>query len=371
MARVLKAVVVLALVGVFGCGDGSEEPDADVELGRSYASDAAFRRGVLEGSLVNPDNGYSELRLARYTEDQWGQLPVWAPGEFAEVDAVPWEREALLALGRRAFFRYPMQLVPALEHGLADPDAYGVHTGLVRVERAGGDGPVGLACAGCHSVEREGATVAGLNNADFDLRGMVLAARGLPRGPSWWGPGRVDVTADGVDNPVAIPDLRPVRYQTHLHRAATVRNGLIELSIRTETLIITAMGENHRPPRKLAFALALYLWNLAPAPPTVRPAVFDRTCGGCHGSEGLSGPPVVLARVGTRDAVARSAARTTGMWRVPSLVGVGDRRRLTATGDIHDVAHMLADDRNVPGHVFGQRLAPREKRALLGFLETL
>ena len=69
---------------------------------------------------------------------------------------------------------------------------------------------------------------------------------------------------------VAISDLRPVRSEHYLHHDATVRNGLVELAIRIETLIITSNKLALRPPRKLVFALALYLWELEPkavAPP--------------------------------------------------------------------------------------------------------
>jgi mono/diheme cytochrome c family protein len=366
-------MLMVATAGVCACGDAPTEHDDAVALGRRYVEDASYRRAVLTASLVNADNGYSLLRLQRYVPAKWGALPVWAPDGFDDVESVPWERQALLELGERAFFGYPMQLVPALEHGLESPERFGVQGGIVHV--AVGNDAVGqprrataLTCAACHSAVVEGATIAGLNNAEFDLQGMILEARALPRGPSWWGPGRVDVTPDDLDNPTAIPDLRPVRYQTHLHRAATVRNGLIELTIRTETLIITAMGQNLRPPRKLAFALALYLWELAPPPPLDRPAAFAQTCGGCHGSEGLAGPPVEIGRVGTADEVALSPSRTTGMWRVPSLVGAGRRERLMASGEIDDLVHLLDPGRTVPGHPFGQGLTAAERVQILEFL---
>src|SRR5260370_31497207 len=43
-----------------------------------YLDDASFRRGELVASLVNPDNGYSRLRLARYSSrdtNDWDLLP--------------------------------------------------------------------------------------------------------------------------------------------------------------------------------------------------------------------------------------------------------------------------------------------------------
>ena len=357
-------LLIVALSGLVACADEAPDPDS-VEIGERYATDAVFRHEVLESSLVNPDNTYSSLRLARY--DDWGALPVWAPDEFADVDEIPWEHDALVDLGRRAFFGYPMQLVSALELGVERPEAFGVEVGIVEVELDTGPATA-LTCAACHAASVDGVLVPGLNNADFDLHGMLLAARGLPRGPSWWGRGRVDVTGDDIDNPTAIPDLRPVRHQTHLHRAATVRNGLVDLAIRTETLVITSMGQNHRPPRKLAFALALYLWELSPPAPGAAPEPFVRACAPCHGSTGLAGEPVAIDVVGTPDDVARSPERTTGMWRVPSLVGVGVRRRLTASGQVDDLDHMLDPRRDVPGHRFGHDLSAADRDAILRYL---
>src|SRR5262245_3248320 len=53
--------------------------DGPLVLGARYVTDAAYRRAELEASLVNPNNGYSKLRLERYTESDWGALPEWNP----------------------------------------------------------------------------------------------------------------------------------------------------------------------------------------------------------------------------------------------------------------------------------------------------
>jgi hypothetical protein len=83
--------------------------------------------------------------------------------------------------------------------------------------------------------------------SDFDLGALV---------GEHWGPGRVDVTADARDNPVAIPDLRATRRQQRLHHAGNLRGGLEALASRTETLLISARDDVVRPPREIAFALA-------------------------------------------------------------------------------------------------------------------
>jgi mono/diheme cytochrome c family protein len=50
-----------------------------MKQGQRYINDPKFRRKVLEVSLVMPSNGYSQLRLMKYTENEWGALPVRWP----------------------------------------------------------------------------------------------------------------------------------------------------------------------------------------------------------------------------------------------------------------------------------------------------
>jgi mono/diheme cytochrome c family protein len=189
-----------------------------------------------------------------------------------------------------------------------------------------------------------------------------------------WGRGRVDVTADGIDNPVSITDLRPVRHQRNLHHAATLRNDPLALAVRIETLTVTSHAELVRPPRKVAAALAVYLLSLAPTTPLPTgdgAVVFARECASCHQGEAASGPPVPLAAVGTDPAVGTSPDRGTGSYRVPSLRAVGDRRRMFASGAIDDLDALLAPDRAVPGHRFGLTLDATDRTALLAYLRGL
>jgi mono/diheme cytochrome c family protein len=380
-----------------------DEPDA-VALGIRYDTDADFRRQALVDSLVNPDNGYSKLRLERYTEDAWGALPEWNPraatvkvGEShaparssdawaaLDLESVPWERDALVALGRAAFRDYPVQLATYLGAVIARPDSaneYGVEEDdgrlgdAVWAELPADPAEPAVTCATCHGAVENGAFVAGKNAADLDVRRLAVDANsGGPVAPE---PGLLDVTADGVENPTAIADLRAVRSQVNLQRAATVRNGLIALTIRTETLIITSLSEVVRPPRKLAFALALYLWSLEPVP--VRQpdsaskrgsAIFGERCASCHRPPDFSGPAVAFDVVGTDPLVGESPERTTGRYRVPSLRGIGDRRRLTATGAVEDLHDMLDPARSAPGHRYGLDLGSGDRADLTAYLETL
>ncbi len=45
----------------------------------AYVDDPSVGRRALESSIVNRDNAYSMLRLARYDEGNWGALPVFDP----------------------------------------------------------------------------------------------------------------------------------------------------------------------------------------------------------------------------------------------------------------------------------------------------
>jgi mono/diheme cytochrome c family protein len=405
----LRPLVAVLLGLTIGCSARANEPVGDgdeVALGQRYALDAQYRRQVLVTSLVSPDNTYARQRLQHYEESDWGALPEWNPRcspvaiddagrpppsndavwSKLEIESVPWEAQALVDLGRRAFFRYPLQTSPYLRQALVDADSpsrYGLSvdgsgvSDVVWTELPRGLVEPALTCATCHTAAERGHVVEGKNNALLDIEALVADYRDGSVGGSRR-PGRVDVTGDGIDNPTAISDLRAVRSQVNLHRAATLRNGLVPLAIRIETLVIASLDEAVRPPRKLAFALALYLWRLEPEPTRTTDEassrgrnVFATSCSGCHRPPSFSGPAVPLEIVGTDPSVGLSPERTTGFYRVPSLRGVGDRRRLLATGDVDDLRALFDAQRTVPGHTFGLNLTSDEKEDLLAYLETL
>src|SRR6185503_4665099 len=99
--------------------------------------------------------------------------------------------------------------------------------------------------------------------------------------------------------------------------------------------------------------------------------VFADACASCHKPPGFSGPSVAIEIVGTDPAVGTSPDRTTGSYRVPSLRGVGDRKRLLANGAVLDLAELLDGERTAPGHPFGVDLDAAEKSDLIAYLETL
>lgn len=403
---------MFAALAAFGCsgGDGSSDTSLLVQ-GESFVASRDARRAALERSVVAPSNSYSARRLSFYAVDprqndtSWESRVVWnpavrpvmaagAPGLFSTFDVdIEWTHGALLALGARAFAEYPMQPSDAVGAYIRDEEAWqaagllvdaaGTLGGLVETQNTNGTISVALTCATCHSsVMTTGQRVAGAPG-DFDY-GLTLAA-GVSDDVAnvllQWGPGRVDVTPTAFD-PVAISDLRPIRYQTHLHWAATLRNDLLALAVRVDTLIIDSVGGQRRPPREVSFALAYYLWHLdaealaadeTTAQTEQGRAVFERDCAGCHGDGRTPRLPVALGAMGSASGTGTSVDRGTGTWRVPSLWGVSTRPHLFHDASVRSLAALFEE--RAPNaranHPFGLELSDEEVAALIAFLETL
>lgn len=374
----------IVLIGpVLGCG--TEAPRGAYEQGLRWLEDSAFRRSVLEEALVNPANLYSKARLQDYTESEWGARAVWwpevaaaPPGGAVPSDFLPavpktFDSEAeLVALGAQAFDRYPVQIVPELRGALSAPGLCGLEIndqgtveGVVWVQLPDGPQPA-LTCAACHA----GGQGQGRANARFDL-GAVIA--GDCDGPSTWGPGRVDVTPDGVANATAIPDLRPVRFQRYLHRAGSVKNTPLALAVRTETLILTSLSSAVRPPRVVALGLALWMWRLGDQL-EARPEasqIFEAHCAGCHEGEGLAGGLLSYDTVGTDLSILSSPSRSTGSARVPSLRGLADRGQLFSAGQAASLQAWWQAEVVVPGHVQPAEIEADRRQTLGAYLRRL
>jgi len=436
---VRAAVPAGAAALLAACGAGSRAPSepAATDLA-AYLDDATARRSELTASLVNPANGYSELRLGHYAtgaDGDWDRLPEWnpvvEPVSMAELgaefdgnmalsaaasalalpdDPVHADESALVALGKLAFERYPIQLAPYFVGALATSDAasgYGLWLdagrgvgGLVRAQLADGSTSLALTCSTCHATQGANGIENGLPNAALNLGAALIDSGEAAFGSASltaleaWGPGRLDVTTTTGVEPVRIPDLRSIRFQTHLQQDATlVMLDRTTLAIRIETLAITSSGQVQRPPRLVAWALALYLETLGGALPDESSAraasahgaeVFAETCVACHRQPALTGAPVPLAVVGTDPALGLSADRGTGTYRVPSLHGVSTRGPLlhdasiASLDDLFDPARVGADFARrlhgtgaVAGHLFGLDLDPDDRSALLGYLHAL
>lgn len=394
-----KRLILLVFTSFLGaCDEAPSSPaepgevDAVISAGQAYADDFAVARAALEASIVDPSNGYSARRLTNYTPDGWGALPVLSakvapifvgqpPGEFAALPVAPeaWTDEGVRALGEAAFYRWPGQIVEALRPLLDDPAALrrvGLNPGpdgslpLVWVELESGVYPA-LTCATCHAWRDADGTDTPGRPSVFNYSAVVGGT---------WGPGRVDVTGDGISNPTAVTDLRPMRFQQYLHKAATLHNDPVALAVRAETLMITSSREAWRPSRAMAFGLAWYFWRLADDLPAIPAAdgphaegraIFAANCAGCHAGAAMTSAPKPMDAIGTPDAVGRSPSRGTGHWRVPSLRGVGTRGQLFSAGGVPDLKTLLDPERDMPGHRFGLDLDDADRAALLAFLEAL
>lgn len=397
-----RALVYIALC--VGCACKPSAPPAslnqELETGRRFVAERSFRREALERSLAVRDNADARTRLESYAvAGGWEALPIMNPeaapvvqGElpaFARLWAgeVEWSGQGLLELGRRAFEEWPAQrlpqaaavLSPASERQRVERrrlDAMGVWQdsggrvgGWVWVRYPDGTTEPSLTCASCHArPDASGRLLLGVAS-DFDLGALV--------GESW-GAGHVDVTVDGLDNPVSTPDLRATRFQRRLHHTGNLYNSLEALAVRTETLLITARDGVVRPPREIAFALAYYVWSLGQLVNEPLPrlegsepsALFRKECGHCHSGATGAGELVAVGRVGTDAAATESSARGSGGYRVPSLHRVRERSRLTHAGWAVTLEEFFAPTRlsSLPGHPFGLELSTEQRSALVSEL---
>src|SRR5690606_25789129 len=196
----------------------------------------------------------------------------------------------------------------------------------------------------------------------------------------------VDVTADGLTNPVAIADLRVTRVQRRLHHTGNLRNSLLALGVRVETLLITNQHGAVRPPRALAFALAVYIWSLGtdlvsnsvglrqaePLHPEGA-RVFQTRCASCHAGVWGEGEWASIAAVGTEPLVAESIARGTGGYRVPALLGFHERPRGHEALTVTVATWLNGTPPSTSGHstlTSGSPLRDDELESLTAYLST-
>lgn len=408
---------------------GAWTDDELLAEGKRYLDEAPYRRNALEASLVNPTNTYSRQRLDAYglVTRGWDLLPEWNPrsapivmGKKPAIDAnaAPlWDEKrpttmaGWVALGREVFVGYPLRREVFMSYALERPELaarVGIRTtkdGLVPGARAfvdvDGTKTVGITCAVCHSnVDESGELVIGEARRAFDYGALRLAYHAetkthvdadLARRMRSWGPGRADVTEDDDEDPVAIPDLWGLRHQTFLTQAGTIKHATpIALAIRQETQLLHSNHQRVRPPRELAFALAMFLYSLSP--PEVKrtekdargEALFKEQCAGCHSNEAFGGDAIKHEKVGTDRALATGGARGTGTYRPPALVRVSRAAPYFHQGAVPTLADVLSPERLAPsyarsplgkgavaGHAFGTDLPAGDRAAIVVFLESL
>ncbi len=418
----------------------SPEPWSDAWLlaeGERYLEDRAFRREHLEASLSNPDNMYSRTRLGSYALPRggWDSLPAWVPVARPVTDAVVddlragrwptlrnttpvWDGERpstaddWVQLGRRVFFEYPLRPEVFAEHALRHPEIAqrvglrsapdGTWPGVVVFGDLDQRVRVGITCALCHVAIEDGRMVVGRAHRELDYGQMRLAYHRDTGAPlpehlaarmRTWGPGRADITQDEDEDPVAIPDLWAMREQSHFTQAGTLRHDHpAALAIRQETQILHANRERTRPPRELAWALAMYVYSLRPPPrETIASTesvddgerLFDRHCRRCHENATGSGPPIAAERIGTDPTLALGRARGTGRYRPSPLVRVADAGPYLHQGTVPTLEDLLDPARLRPeydrgtrgagaigGHAFGTSLPADDRAALVAYLRT-
>jgi cytochrome c peroxidase len=455
----LALVVSLALAAIAGVGACRKSESSlasiaarpvgawsDEELlaeGRRYMDEPDFRRAALVGSLVNTTNTYSRQRLESYglKTRGWDLLPEWIPQsvpvtkahaeklrKHEKLDLDPstprlWDGKrpttsaGWVALGREVFFGYPLRVEVFMNFALQHPDLGervgvragegGVYPGIRLFTDVRGQTSLGITCAICHANVSDGHVIVGAARRSFDYGALRLAyheATGAPvdkelaRRMHTWGPGRADVTEDDDEDPVAIPDLWGLKHQTALTQAGTLKHtGPAVLAIRQETQLLHSNHQKVRPPRELAFALAMFLYSLEPGEALPRDAaasrdprlaqgqaLFERHCTTCHENPAKGGPPVAAERVGTDRAFANGGARGTGTYRTPALIRVAAAAPYFHDGSVPSLADVLSPERlapsyarspvgkgAVPGHAFGTELSVEERDALVVYMRSL
>ena len=407
-----------------------------------YLDDPVFRRTALVDSLANPKNTYSRQRLDAYglKNQGWDLLPVWNPQSIPATTATaaelrahrplvlddkapriwdgkrPTTMAAWVALGREVFFGYPLRVEVFMNWALEHPDVGervgvraaedGTYPGVRLFMDIQGRTSLGITCAICHtSVSESGHVIVGDARRAFDYGALRLAYHkdtGVPVDPDLarrmksWGPGRADVTEDDDEDPVAIPDLWGLRHQTALTQAGTLKHtGPTVLAIRQETQLLHSNHQKVRPPRELAYALALFLYSLEPEPSAPLSSsdaklvphgreLFAESCKGCHSNAAFGGPPMPAEKIGTDRALAFGGARGTGKYRPPALVRVSAAAPYFHQGAVPTLEDVLSPARLEPsyaksplargavsGHTYGTDLPAADRAALVAYLRSL
>ncbi len=393
----------LLLLVLVGCTPPPEAPVpiADpagwmVAHADAFLSDRGQRRAWLESSLWQPEVPYARKRLDGYAlpNGGWDALPEMAARTAAvqtDGSTGPWRTlpatppsdiAGWRALGERVFHELPMRRDAYVEWLADRPELWaraGVQTedgalgGLTRFVDWRGETRTGITCALCHRAEGQpGRAARGL-----DLgwaRARYVESRGqAPGAYADWGRGRMDVTDDPVDDPLAIADLWTVRWQSHINTSGAVRlDTPAALAIRFETQFITGHAFATRPPRHLVWALAIYVLTLD-RPPSAVPvdhpgaAVFADRCAGCHDPErGYAGDLVSPAGFIGQTGPAFSPMRGTGYLKVPGLLGVGEGGPY-----LHDARFDSLSALVEAGHPYGDPPPPAQAAALVDFLRHL
>jgi mono/diheme cytochrome c family protein len=329
-------------------------------------------RALLIAALFAPIAASADepiLRVARATAANRARF---AAGDDPIATRERWGEHA----GADAFALFPVGVDATWELAIGDDARLrslgvelrdGEAIGLVFVEDAG-VWRSGYSCALCHGRSRPGRA-----NATLDYGRLYADAfPDHPEASRWrgWGPGRVDVTDDGVDDPLRIPDLIALHQVGSLQVSGAhhyLHGRLDELLGRSPVAAGVKPG--------VSVALESWLRGL-PSPPAPNPnlagaAPFRTHCAGCHDGPALGGTKVIdAAEVGTDARAARDVLRGTGSYRVPPLLGVGSRARLFHDGSAATIGDVLDPKRTSPGHPWGRTLPEGTRAAIAAYLAS-
>jgi mono/diheme cytochrome c family protein len=284
-------------------------------------------------------------------------------------------------------------------------DAQGYFVGIVGVQRANGDVEYGHSCALCHSnVDAERHIVDGAANHDYDiglyydaLRPKISDPEAITLGDSplealrHSGPGRTDSTVDSHWAPMRVPHLYALRAFEHGVRANGDMPNLWIQCYRN-------LNANYAVDSEIMEAVMAYMLSLTPPPnPRARgereargQAVFEaQRCHRCHLPPYYSDGQVVDWQVIRTDPDRIHNGFPKG-YKVASLLRLDQYRFYLHDGSLTELSQLFDPARlqpsyeapgippgrrkpgtGVPGHMFGMRLSPEDRAALVAWLQSL
>lgn len=282
-------------------------------------------------------------------------------------------------------------------------DGQGYLVGVVGVERPDGRVDYGHSCALCHAnVTPDGTIVDGMANQDYDMGAHLDSLRPRIHDPDLilfgdapleairsQGAGRADQVMDGTWAPVRVPHLYALRAFQHGVGANGDMGNLWNACYRK-------LNESYAVESEIMEALLAYLLSLEAVPvPGERGALEARgeavfqaqRCHRCHAPPYYStGDVIDWSAIGTDPDRIRNGFPKG--YKVPSLLRLEQYRfylhdgSLTSLEQLFDPARLSTDASGipaerrkkgvgVPGHLYGLRLSPAEREALLAYLRSL